>query len=228
MATFDLRSVAHHLQWQDGVVSRRQLLAAGALPHDIRRLLRRRDLTVAHPGTYVDHTGPLTWDQRAWAAVLHHAPAALCDESALPNPPPRAPITVAVAVDRSLTQVDGVDARRMAHLAERLHPSALPPRIRIEHAAIDVALKHTDVARVFQVLADACQTRQTTAARIRAAAATRPHLPRRALLGDLLDDLTTGACSVLEREYLRLERAPRSSARAATAARLPARARLLP
>ncbi|CAN5244354.1 hypothetical protein BH09ACT12_BH09ACT12_37560 [soil metagenome] len=204
--SFDPRAIEGPLQWQDGVISRRQLLAVGARPHDIRRLLRRREVANALPGVYVDHTGPLTWNQRAWAAVLHHAPAVLCDESGLPNPDPRGPIRVAIDADRNVQQVPGVHARRMAHLAERRHPQALPPRVRIEHAAIDVAASRDDVAAAFQVLADVCQTRQTTPARISQTLGLRLQVPRRDLLVELLDDLDTGACSVLEREYLRLER----------------------
>ena len=34
-----------------------------------------------HNGVYVDHTGPLTWLQRAWAGVLAVWPAALTAES---------------------------------------------------------------------------------------------------------------------------------------------------
>lgn len=144
-------------------MARRQLYALGARPHDIRRLLRRRELVAVHPGTYVNHTGPLTWDQRAWAAVLHHGPgAALCDESALPNPSHHSPIRVAIATHRTVSQVPGVRARRMAGLDERIHPTALPPQLRIEHAAVDVALSRRDVAASFRVLADVCQTRRTT------------------------------------------------------------------
>jgi hypothetical protein len=199
---FSLADVSGLLQWQCGIVARRQLLAHGADPHDVRRLLRRRELADVHPGVYVDHTGPLTWDQRAWAAVLLHAPAALCDDSALPHPRPEAPISVAVATHRSVKQVGGVRVRRMAHLDERVDARALPPRVKVEHAAIDVALTRPDTAAAFRVLADVVQSRRTTAARIAEALASRPQVPRRTLL----DDLGTGACSVLEREYLRLER----------------------
>lgn len=74
----------HLLLVQSGVASRRQALEAGLRPHDIRRLLRRREWAVVHPGVYVDHTGPLTWRQRAWAAVLYAgAGAALDRESAI-------------------------------------------------------------------------------------------------------------------------------------------------
>jgi hypothetical protein len=55
---------------QRGVVSRRQLLAHGLKAGTVRRLLRRRELTLVHPGVYVDHTGQLTWLERARAAVL--------------------------------------------------------------------------------------------------------------------------------------------------------------
>lgn len=76
---------------QEGVVSRRQLHRLDYRPHDIERMLRRRELARVHPGVYVDHTGPPSWEQRAWAAVLVHEPAALTRRSALPAPPERAP-----------------------------------------------------------------------------------------------------------------------------------------
>jgi hypothetical protein len=56
-------------------------------------------LVRVHPGVYVNHNGPLTWEQRAWCAVLVHWPAALARESALPSPAEDGPIHV--AVDRS-------------------------------------------------------------------------------------------------------------------------------
>ena len=62
--------LAEHLAWQHGVVSRAQALASGLAPHDLRRMVRRRELAPLHPGVYVDHTGEPTWLQRAWGAVL--------------------------------------------------------------------------------------------------------------------------------------------------------------
>ena len=58
---------------------------------------------------------------------------------------------------------------------------------------------------MFRTLADVCQTRRTTAARIGEVLGMRGRVPGKALMLDLLDDLATGACSVLEREYLRIE-----------------------
>lgn len=63
---------------QDSVVARSQLLDDLGVPAwQLRRWLTRGWLVVVHPGVYVAHTGPLTWQQRAWAAVLHARPAAL-------------------------------------------------------------------------------------------------------------------------------------------------------
>ena len=71
-------------------------------------MVRRREMAVVHPGVYVNHTGALSWDQRAWAAVLHYWPAALTGESALPDPRPNAAIQVAVATTRNVKKVPGV------------------------------------------------------------------------------------------------------------------------
>lgn len=79
----DLTPARELLREQDGVLSRRQSLQAGLTDRDLARLSRRRELVRVHPGVYVDHTGPLSWQQRAWAAVLFSWPAALCAESAL-------------------------------------------------------------------------------------------------------------------------------------------------
>ena len=105
-----------------------------------------------------------------------------------------------------IVQVPGVHARRMADLEHRLHPLSAPPRIMLEHAAIDVAARKHDAAAAFQVLADACQTRETSAAEIAAVLRARPRVRGKQQLLALLDDLADGACSVLEREYLLLER----------------------
>lgn len=55
-----LGHVEHLAAVQDGVVARRQILAAGGTDGDITRLLRRRELTQVYRGVYVNHTGRLT------------------------------------------------------------------------------------------------------------------------------------------------------------------------
>ena len=70
--------LASQLRMQDGIASYAQLIAGGVTRVDIERRLRRNELRRVHPRVYADHTGPLTWTQRAWAAVLYAEPAYLC------------------------------------------------------------------------------------------------------------------------------------------------------
>jgi hypothetical protein len=105
--------IAELLSQQAGVISRRQVLAAGLPNNHVRRMLRRREWARVHDGVYVDHTGPLTRTQRAWAAVPYAAPAARCLESALSEQ--GSVIHVGVARGRAmLVEPDGV---RIHHLA---------------------------------------------------------------------------------------------------------------
>jgi len=203
----DEEGLEHLLTWvQSGVVSRRQLVDLGAAPHDIRRMLRRGELFRVHPGVYVTHNGPLTWDQRAWSAVHAHWPAALARQSALPSPPEEGPIHVAIDRKRTVRPLPGVVAHRTSDLAGRVLWIRSPPRVSLEHAAIDVAATQSDVLARFRVFADVVQTRLTTAGAIAEVLERRHAIPDRAVLLELLDDLACGACSVLEREYLLLER----------------------
>jgi hypothetical protein len=195
------------LALQDGVASRKQLVGLGALPHEIARLVRRRELVPVHRAVYVNHTGRLSRTQREWAAVLVHWPAALTLESALPTPDPSRPIRVAVGLSRTPRQVSGVVVHRTTGFDGRVAWNTSPPRVRIEHAAIDVAATHhADALAMFRTLADACQTRRTTAKRIAEVLITRGRVPGKALMSEMLADLASGASSVLEREYMRIER----------------------
>lgn len=195
------------LRQQDGVISRRQALAAGFQEHEIRRLLRRNEWARVHAGVYVDHTGPPTWSQRTWAAVLYAAPAALCLESALGVE--TSLIHVAIERQRStLTEPAGVRIHRVAHLQERALWNVGPPRMRYEDAALDVACRAGSELDAIAVLANACQSRRTTAQRLLQALDSRGRLRRRRWLRAVLLDIADGTCSVLEHGYLvRVERA---------------------
>lgn len=194
--------LAHLLVLQDGVVGRRQLVELGVRQCDLDRMVRRRELRRLHRGVYVNHTGPTTWDQRAWAAVLVHHPAALTHLSALPDPPPDGAIHVAIDLDRSVRAVPGVVAHRTARWRERLAVNATRPRLAVPEAAVEAAALTSEPWEAFVLFCRVCQTRQTTPAAIASALRGRRGVPRRTLLLDMLDDLASGACSVLEREYL--------------------------
>ena len=200
---------------QDGVVSRRQLIESGVLPHDIRRRLRRREWATVHPGVYVDHTGPPTWPQLAWAAVLFCWPAALAGSSALHahglrgyEPAPGSPIYVSVDRTRTVTRRIGIVVHQAARAESLWSPNLSPPRQSVEHALLEVASRSPRLDTSVAVLADGVQCGRTTADRLRLALNQRPKLRHRALLRDSLTDLDDGVRSVLERRYLnRVERA---------------------
>jgi hypothetical protein len=195
------------------VVSRRQLVALGCAPNDVRRLLRRRELVICSPGIYLDHTGDPTWLQRAWGAVLAVWPAALCHESALQAAGAagrRAAgplIDVAVDRGRSPGPPPGVRLHRLADLDAKVLWQLSPPRVRVEEAAIDVASETRDYFSAVAVLADAVQSRRTSATRLATALDGRSRIAKRDFLGQVLADVGQGACSVLEHGYLtRVER----------------------
>jgi hypothetical protein len=163
------------LELQDGVIARRQALELECSANDIRRLLRRREWVRVFPGVYVDHTGPLTWQQRAWAAVLLAWPAALCHDTAIraADGPGRrtfdesAPLHVAVDRARSFVADPAqITAHHMAGLDDKVNWNLRPPRVRMEHAVLDVAAEADDDFAAIEVLANAVQSRRTTAPRI--------------------------------------------------------------
>lgn len=193
-------------------MSRRQLLEHSWGDNDVRRLLRRRELAVVHPGVYVDHTGPLTVRQRTWAAVLHAQPAALYGAWALHVPGERPPAgDVQVAVDegrRMRPSLPGVRIRRVVELESQVQWNASPPRQRTEEALLSVAHDAPDELTAIATLADAVQARRTRPDRLALSLSGRTRIARRALLTGVVSDLAEGTGSVLEHGYLtRVERA---------------------
>lgn len=221
----DVRAIRATQEQQAGVISRRQVLACGGDDNDIARLLRRHVLNRVMTGIYVDHNGPLSWEQAAWAVVLWHWPAALAGGSALvahglrpprflrtPDPtrpgPRSRPTTIPggfdVMVDagRRPDRVAGVRLIRSQDFddAALLHLS--PPRVRIEHAVLDVASRAPDTASAVGVLSDAVQSRRTTPDRLLTSIRLRTRMRHRKLLLRLLTDVASGAFSALEHQYL--------------------------
>ena len=208
-------TVGELLDAQCGVVARRQLRERGLESHDVRRLIRRRELVGLLPGVYVNHTGSPTWIQRAWGAVLYAWPAALAGESALRAAERRAldttvPELVRVAVSRGrhLKAVPaGIVIERRVRLDGLVEWNRSPPRLRYDEAVLDVALDSTDEVETVAVLAAGCASRRTTAHRLAAALAARSRVAGRRWLQAVLRDIADGTHSVLEHGYLtRVER----------------------
>lgn len=203
------------LRRQDGTISRAQLIAEGLQPHDIVRLVRRRDLVRVSPGVFVDHTGDPTWEQRAWAGIHLFGPdAALDGRTALRAAMGQRwrhhadddPIEIAVPAHLRKRAVPGYVVRRRRGYEAAVLRNASPPRLRVEHAALLSALRLDELDSV-QLLADVCQSRRTTAARLLETVAGMARIPRRDWVAGVLDDIAGGTCSVLEHGYLtRVER----------------------
>ncbi|MDZ5660695.1 hypothetical protein SFC79_02865 [Nocardioides sp. S-58] len=220
-----MEHIAEILQSQHGVISRAQALQAGLQPHDVRRLVRRRELATLLPGVYVDHTGPPAWLERAWGAVLacsgpadrtgHVVGAALAGESAMraadgPGRPGAdlGPITVAIPAERRVVALPGIVVVRTSHLDDRVRWNLGPPRMRYKEAALDVALAARGELGAIAAVSRAVQSRHTTAVQMLAALATRSRAPRRYFLENVLRDVAAGTCSVLEHGFLVLVQRP--------------------
>ena len=166
-----------------------------------------------HRGVYVSHTGPLTWVQRLWAALLHAAPAVAADESALilhglARPDALAAIHVAVAPERRLQGAPGIVVHRISHLDRQTLQARSPARLRLEAAVLRTASRAPDEATAVGLLADAVRSRRTTTTRLASSLEAMSRLKRRQLLREVLVDVEAGATSVLEHRYLsRVERA---------------------
>jgi hypothetical protein len=205
--------LARLLDDQDGVLTRPQVLACGLEPHDLKRLVRRRELRPLGEGVYVDHTGTPSFQQRCWAAVLLYAPAALSHETALRahegpgSARPESPLHLAVDHGRRVRARRGIVVHRTEHLEERVRWHTGPPRVRYEEAALDVAAAAPSDFAALGELSRVVQSRRTTAARLSAALDARRRIARRDWLGSVLEDVAAGTCSVLEHGYLhRVER----------------------
>lgn len=202
---------ARELELQSGVASRAQLTLGGYTPNDIRRAIRRREMQAVHRGVYVTHAGPLTWRQRAWAAVLYAEPAALCGPSVLePKRTDEAdgPIHVAIEHARRLDPPPGIVVHRTVGLTRQIFAADRPPRLKLEDNALLQAREATSEMDLIGLLTDTIGRRGVTTNAVRTALERHPRLPRRAFISQLLADVDAGTCSVLEHAYLtRVERA---------------------
>ncbi|UDY24529.1 type IV toxin-antitoxin system AbiEi family antitoxin domain-containing protein [Nocardioides sp. Kera G14] len=202
--------LAYERSEQDGVVTWRQLIAGGWTKAEVRRAVRRRELARVHPGVYVDHTGPLTARQRAWAALLWAGgpgKAALCGPSVLGVAADTDEVHLAVDGRRHPAARPGLVLHRVTGVAGMIRGATSPPRLKMEHNVLVTIAAATSESEVVAALADTVGRFGTTAEAVRKALKSHPRLPRRALVSALLDDIELGTESVLEHGFLtRVER----------------------
>jgi hypothetical protein len=182
--------------------------SASGMWSDLRRRATDDPPSRPHPCSsrvYVEHTGPLSWVQRAWVGELTCWPGALSHGSVWRETPL---IHVAVGHDRRLVRPAGMVVHRTRHFESRVNWRRSPPRVLIEDAALDVASNAGDDFEAIATLAEVVQSRLTTYDALAGALHARARLARGRWLNTVLTDLALGANSVLEHEYLvRVERA---------------------
>jgi hypothetical protein len=201
------------LALQHGVVSRKQALEHGLTDGVIVGHLNARRWQRALPGVYLTFTGPVPSMCRVWAAILYAGPGAMASHETAAwlsglrdDLPPLVDVTI--PGDRRVRRQPGVRLYPCAGAVATRHPIRTPPQTRLEHTVIDLVAAAETGGQVVDVITRACQRRLTTADRLAEAAARRPTLRWRRLLGDVLEDVRDGVLSALERAWRRdVERA---------------------
>ncbi|WP_289019364.1 type IV toxin-antitoxin system AbiEi family antitoxin domain-containing protein [uncultured Ornithinimicrobium sp.] len=165
---------------QHGVVTRAQALAAGMTAKQVRWRLHRGDWQPVHRGVYLTTTGTITWQARAWAALLRCGDGACLAMDAaahvwrLTTLEP-ATITVGVPEGRHPTPVEGVAVTRRRRLLTRTVDGF--PVTRLAQTVIDLAdRRNGTLDDAVALAARACQRRSATqAALLEELSARRAH-----------------------------------------------------
>lgn len=200
---------------QDGLISRSQLLGLGLTHAQARtNVLNGRWLRIL-PGVYATFTGPVDPVQQVWAALLFAGSgAAACCTTALwlhrvlDEPPDITHVSIPhsrrVAAPPSLR----IHRRRALDRPRApVHPTASPPRLRLEEALLDECGTRSEAETVSLVL-KAIQRRLTTAERINRVLESRAIQPRRWLIRDVLAEAEVGVASPLELAFRRRVEVP--------------------
>ncbi len=192
------------LAWQDDVVSRAQLTASGATDSHIRARLASGRWQQLLPGVYLARGGSVDYGTRVWAGVLfagadagasHHSAAFL---SGLLDEPPAA-VHVVVPHGRKVRAQSGLVIHRTVSAAD-VESWRRPPSTKVEATVLDLTDAASRAVDVVALVTRALVRRRTTRLRLLEAAARRPRLRWRALLGQLLAD-GDGIESALEWAY---------------------------
>jgi hypothetical protein len=193
---------------QDGIIARRQLLACGLSPAQARQRIDTGHWRPVLPGVYATFTGPLSEIGRIWAAVLYAGPeacaargTALWLAGVLDRPPLL--IHLDVPAHRRVRAPAGIRVHLKRAYPRHRHPTANPPRTRIEEAVLDLTDDELDMEKVLGIVLQTTQRRLTTASRLRSALAGRARHRWRALLDEVLAEADAGIASPLERRYAR-------------------------
>lgn len=200
------------MSWQEvadaqaGLLSRAQALGGGLSRAAVEHRLVTGRWVRALPGVYRTFTGEPSPLANAWAAVLHAGAGASLDAApslwlagVTQQPPPLWPVLV--PMHRRVVSQAGSPVTVSRRLGAWAHPSASPPRLRVESAVLRATELCSTAEQVVDAVVLATSSRRTTAARLAAEARAWPRLRWRALLDQLVSEVEDGVASPLERRW---------------------------
>jgi hypothetical protein len=197
---------------QQGVITRRQALAAGLTEKAIMVRLRSGRWQRLQAGVYATFSGEPQRTAALWAAVLRAGPGAVLSHQTaaelhglIDTPAPLIHLTVPSG--SPVTRPGGTVVHYSGRLEETTHPALLPPRTRVEDSVLDLISDVTSLDEAVSLISRAVGRRRTTAQLILAALAGRRRMRWRADIIRVLDIAAEGAHSLLEHRYVtRVER----------------------
>jgi len=199
----ELREIAN---FQSGVVTRTQTLAAGISDRVVSALVRRGRWQRLYPGVYAAFSGQVSREAVLWAAVLRAGPgAALSHKTAAElwglSTEMSSPIHLTIPIGRRVGKTPGLAVHLSANVA--IHPTQSPPRIRLEETVIDLWEAAPSLDNAVGWVTSAIGRRLTTQDKLRRAMEARKRVCWRSQLAELLSPDSAGIHSVLEYRYVR-------------------------
>jgi len=195
-------------QIQYGVLSAAQAQQAGMSAAAVRSCLRTGSWQVIHRGVYATFSGKPAREAVLWAALLRAGPEALLSHytaaelHGLTDTPAHA-IHVTIPDSRRIAPIRGV----VLHLGSRglmaAHPTALPPRTKIEETVLDLAQIAGSAEDGCAWVARSLGRALTTQGRLMDALNQRPRVHFRAELAEILSPEWAGIHSALEYRYVK-------------------------
>jgi hypothetical protein len=201
-----LVALDHRARDQYGMVSRRQLLAAGWTSSEIAHRVRSGRWQTVHPGVYAAFTGELCFEARVWAALLLTGPDAVASHTTaarlqgLTDHDPEV-IDLTVPHDSRITSTSSLRVHRSRSVEERRRLGSSIAQTRVEDTTLDLVDGCVRADDVVGWLTRACQRRLTTPPRLLAAAHLRARCRWRALSVQVLAEVADGVASPLELAY---------------------------
>lgn len=202
--------------YQEGMVKREQVMAAGLAPGVIRRRIKSGDWQRLGPGVYATFSGKPTREARLWTIVLQAGDGAVLSHQTAAElhgfgDGSSRPVHVTVPAGRNPGRsraIPGVIIHRSRTVVPDLPAPWRLPRTSVEDTVLDLIAAAKTFDEAYSWICRAIGRRHTAPVRLRKALARRSRIRWRAWISDALNDADEGINSPLERRYVQgVERA---------------------